>query len=74
MAFGFWLEILIPLTATTPQNGANPIVWTINPAIGQFGQVGVGPQINNDVIFRSANEGQLLTLALCAVTPVANGC
>ncbi len=74
MAFGFWIEILIPLTATAPQSGANPIVWTINPAIGQFGQVSVGPQINNDVIFRSPLEDQNLTLALCTVTPVAAGC
>lgn len=74
MAFGFWIEILIPLTATSPQSGANPIVWTVNPAIGQFGQVSVGPQINNDVIFRSAHEDQNLTLALCTVTPIAAGC
>ncbi|HSX60442.1 MAG TPA: hypothetical protein VLF18_09615 [Tahibacter sp.] len=71
---GFWLELLIPLTATTPQNGTNQIVWTINPAIGQFGQVGVGPQINNDVLFRTPMEDQSLTLTLCTLTPVANGC
>jgi hypothetical protein len=71
---GFWLELLIPLKATTAQSGANQIVWTINPAIAQFGQVGVGPQINNDVVFRTPMEGQFLTLTLCTLTPIANGC
>lgn len=74
MAQGFWLELLIPLRATTAQSGANPIVWTINPAIGQFGQVGVGPQINSDVLFRTSLEDQSLTLTLCTLTPVATGC
>jgi hypothetical protein len=74
MAQGFWLELLIPLSATAPQSGANPITWTINPAIGQFGQVGVGPQINNDVLFRTSLEDQMLRLTLCTLTPIAAGC
>ncbi|MBN8740267.1 MAG: hypothetical protein BGP24_00945 [Lysobacterales bacterium 69-70] len=74
MAQGFWIEMLIPLVATTPQLGNNQIVWTVNPSLGQFGQVGVGPQINSDVLFRTSNEDQMLTLTLCTLTPVAAGC
>lgn len=74
MAFGFWMEFLIPLRATSPQAGVNSIVWTINPGLGQFGQVGVAPTVNGDVIFRSAMENNLLTLDICTVTPTAAGC
>lgn len=74
MAFGFWLEFLIPLRATSPQAGVNSIVWTINPGLGQFGQVGVAPVVNGDVIFRTAMENNLLNLDICGVTPTAAGC
>ena len=71
---GFWLELLIPLRATTPQVGTNQIVWTINPDIGQFGQVRVGPQVNNIVIFRDGAENKLLQLTICTVQPIPQGC
>ncbi|MCQ4164821.1 hypothetical protein [Tahibacter harae] len=71
---GFWLELLIPLRATTPQLGTNQIVWTINPDIGQFGQVRVGPQVNNIIIFRDDTEGKLLQLTICTVQPIPQGC
>lgn len=74
MAFGFYLEFLIPLRATTPLPGISQIVWTINPGVGQFGQVGVAPTVNNEVIFRSTMEDNQLTLDLCSVTPLAAGC
>jgi hypothetical protein len=74
MARGFWLEILIPLRATAPQNGTGQITWTVNPDIGVFGQVRVAPLVNNDVLFRSALEGQVVTLDICGVTPTAQGC
>lgn len=71
---GFWLELLIPLRATTPQLGTNQIVWTVNPDIGQFGQVGVGPQVNNIVIFRDGMENTLMQLTICTVQPIPQGC
>ena len=74
MAFGFYLEFLIPLRATAPLPGISQIVWTINPGVGQFGQVGVAPTVNNEVIFRSTMEDNLLTLDVCTITPLAAGC
>lgn len=71
---GFFMEFLVPLRATTPQSGVNQIRWRINPDVGVVAYASVGPQVNGDVIFRSAMEDNLLTLDICTVTPIAQGC
>lgn len=73
-ASGFFDEFLVPLRATTPQSGVNQIRWRINPDVGVVGYASVGPQVNNDVIFRTSIEDNLLTLDICTVTPIAQGC
>lgn len=74
MAVGFYLEFLVPLRATTSQNGSNSIYFRVNPDIGVGGYPGVPAQVNSDVIFRSPMENQDLTLDICTVTPIAQGC
>lgn len=73
-ARGFFDEFLIPLRATTPQSGVNQIRWRINPDVGVVAYASVGPQVNNDVIFRTSIENNLLNLDICTVTPIAQGC
>ena len=73
-ASGFFQEFLVPLRATAPQSGANPIRWRINPDVGVVAYASVGPQVNGDVIFRTSIEDNLLTLDICTVTPIAQGC
>lgn len=73
-ARGFFQEFLVPLRATAPQIGNNPIRWRINPDVGVVAYASVGPQVNSDVIFRTANEDNQLTLDICTVTPIAQGC
>ncbi|MBS0557890.1 MAG: hypothetical protein JSR27_10805 [Proteobacteria bacterium] len=74
MARGFKLELLIPLRATQPYNGANAIAWRVNPDIGVVGYPQVSLYVNNDVIFRSAMEDNLLNLDVCSTNPRPNGC
>lgn len=74
MAQGVFLEFLVPLRATAPQFGASQIRWRVNPDIGVVGYVSVAPQVNNDVIFRTPNEDDMLILDLCGLTPTAQGC
>lgn len=73
-ARGFFQEFLVPLRATSPQNGTGQIRWRINPDVGVVAYASVGPQVNGDVLFRTSNENNLLTLDICTVTPVAQGC
>ncbi|UXI67436.1 hypothetical protein [Tahibacter amnicola] len=74
MAQGVWLEFLIPLTSSTPQFGDKQITFRVNPDIGVVGYPSVPLLVNNDVLFRTSDEGNHLTLDLCAITPVAQGC
>jgi len=76
MFAGSWLEILIPLQSSVPQNGSNQIYFRVNPDIGVVGYVNVPAYVNSDVIFRSALEGQVVTLDLCSgdIGPIAQGC
>jgi hypothetical protein len=74
MGRGFWLELLIPLRATQPQFGATNITWRVNPDIGVVGYPKVPLFVTNDVIFRTANEDNVLTLDICGVTPRPQGC
>jgi hypothetical protein len=71
---GFWLEFLIPLTASTPQAGNTEIKFRVNPDVGVVGYPSVPVLVNNDVIFRTSDEGNVVTLDLCSLTPVAQGC
>lgn len=71
---GFYIEILVPLIATQAQAGNNLIRWRINPDIGVVGYAQIGPQVNNDVLFRSAMEDDMLTLDLCTLSPTPQGC
>ena len=73
-ARGFFDEFLVPLRATTPQLGGSSIRWRINPDLGVVGYASVAPLVNGDVIFRTSNEDNRLTLDICTVTPVAQGC
>ena len=74
MARGFWLELLIPLRATQPQSGSNSIAWRVNPDIGVVGYPQIPLFVNNDVIFRSSIEDNLLTLDVCGIVPKPAGC
>jgi hypothetical protein len=74
MARGFWLELLIPLQASQPQPGSNSIAWRVNPDIGVVGYPSVPVLVNNDVIFRSQNEDNQLTLDICGISPTPAGC
>lgn len=74
MASGFWLEILIPLRSSVAQNGTNQIYFRVNPDIGVVGYTNVPLYVNSDTIFRSAMDGNVVTLDLCGLSPVAVGC
>ena len=74
MAVGFYLEFLVPLKASLPQNGAHSIVFRVNPDIGVVGYPDVCAQVNADVIFGTPFEDQQLTLAICTIPPIAQGC
>ena len=74
MARGFWLELLIPLRATQPQFGATNIIWRVNPDLGVVGYPKVPLFVTGDVIFRTANEDNVLTLDICGVNPRPQGC
>lgn len=73
MHMGFWLEILIPLRATQPQNNST-LAWRINPDVGVVGYPQVGLQVNAEVIFRDGMESTLLNLDLCTLNPAPQGC
>ena len=71
---GFFIELLVPLRASSAQAGNTAIRFRVNPDIGVVNYPSVGLQVNNEVIFRSAMEDDLLTLDVCTVTPAASGC
>lgn len=74
MFAGSWLEILIPLKSSVAQNGVNNIRFRVNPDIGVYGDIDIPSYVNSDTIFRSPMEGTNLTLDLCTLTPIAQGC
>ncbi|MCW5579427.1 MAG: hypothetical protein KIS89_12340 [Dokdonella sp.] len=74
MHMGFWLELLIPVRATQPQNGSNPIAWRVNPDIAVVGYPQVATFVNGDVIFRDSMENMMLFLDLCTLNPAPQGC
>ncbi len=74
MAAGFFLELLIPLRATTVQPGNTSIRFRVNPDVGVVAYPSVPVLVNNDVVFRAPFEDNLLTLDICTVTPTASGC
>lgn len=74
MARGVWLELLIPLQASQAQFGNQEIRFRVNPDIGVVGYPGVPLFVNSDVLFRHSMEGNQLTLDICTVTPIPNGC
>ena len=74
MAAGFFLEFLVPLKASAPQLGNNSIYFRVNPDIGVVGYPNVPVYVNSDVIFRAPFENQDLTLDICTLTPIAQGC
>lgn len=74
MAQGVWLEFLIPLVSTQPQFGNTNITFRVNPDIGVVGYPQVPLLVNNDVVFRTSNEGNHLILDICTVTPIPQGC
>lgn len=74
MAAGFYLEFMVPLRAAVPQNGASQIYFRVNPDLGVVGYTNVPLYVNADVIFRSSMEDQSLTLDLCSIAPLAQGC
>jgi len=74
MAAGFFLEFLVPLRASVQQEGNNSIIFRVNPDIGVIGYPSVPAQVNAEVIFRTPFEDQGLTLGICTVTPIAQGC
>ena len=74
MAAGFYLEFLVPLTASVPQNGANSIAFRVQPDLSEFGSPGVPVHVNSEVIFRTSFDDQDLTLDICSYAPIAQGC
>ncbi|HOV57153.1 MAG TPA: hypothetical protein PLN91_04675 [Rhodanobacteraceae bacterium] len=64
MAQGFWLEFMLPLTASAPQAGNNNIQWRVNPDVGVVGYPKVPVFVNNDVLFRSSIEDNQLTITI----------
>lgn len=74
MAAGFYLEFLVPLRSSVAQNGSNQIYFRVNPDIGVIGYTNVPLYVNSDVIFRTPMEDQNLTLDVCTITPLAQGC
>jgi hypothetical protein len=74
MAAGFWLEFMVPLRASAPQNGSNQIYFRVNPDIGVVGYAGVPLIVNADTIFRTPNEDQNLSLDICGVATTITGC
>ncbi|MEO8010456.1 MAG: hypothetical protein ABI650_02300 [Dokdonella sp.] len=74
MAAGFFLELLIPLRATSIQSGNTSIRFRVNPDIAVVGYPSVPVLVNTDVVFRAPFEDNLLTLDICTVTPTASGC
>ena len=74
MAAGFFLELMIPLRASTGQPGSNSIRFRVNPDIAVVGYPSIPLQVNTDVLFRTPFEDNQLTLDICTVTPVASGC
>jgi hypothetical protein len=73
-AQGIWLEFLIPVVSSVPQAGDQQIRYRVNPDIGVVGYPSVPVIVNNDVVFRTSNEGNVLSLDVCSLTPVAQGC
>jgi hypothetical protein len=71
---GSWLEILVPLKATTPQLGNNSIYFRVSPDVGVVGYPSVPALADGDVLFRSHMEDNGVTLDICTVTPIAPGC
>lgn len=74
MAQGVWLEFLIPLRSSVPQNGVNSITFRVNPDLGVYGNVNVPLYVNADTIFRAAQEPTVLTLDLCGIYAGTQGC
>ena len=74
MAAGFYLELLIPLRASSVQPGSTSIRFRVNPDIAVVGYPAVTLLVNNDVLFRSAFEDNQLTLDICTISPLASGC
>ena len=74
MAAGFFLELLVPLRATSVQPGTTSIRFRVNPDIGVVGYPSVPLLVNGDVLFRTSFEDNQLTLDICTVTPLASGC
>jgi len=74
MANGLYLEFLVPLTASVPQNGASSIAFRVQPDLSECGTPGVPANVNSDVIFRTPFEDQGLTLDICIIDPSTEGC
>ena len=72
MFAGSWLEFLIPLKSSVPQNGSN-VYFRINPDIAVVGYVNSLLYVNSDTVFRATMEDTNLTLDLCGLGPTT-GC
>jgi hypothetical protein len=74
MAAEYWLEFLIPLKSAVTQNGSNQVYFRINPDIGVIGYTNIVLYVNSDTIFRTPMEDTGLTLDICTLSPIAQGC
>ena len=63
----------MPVTSSTIQNGSE-IRWRVNPDVGVVGYPSVPIFVNNDVLFRTSAEDNVLSLDVCSLTPIAQGC
>lgn len=74
MARGFWLELMVPLVSSQSQFGNQNITWRVNPDIAVVGYPRVPVFVDGDVIFRTANEDNMLLLDICGISPTPDGC
>jgi hypothetical protein len=72
-AQGVWHEFLIPVVSDRPQNGTQ-LRFKVNPDIAVNGYPEALLFVNNDVLFRTSDEGNVLSLDICGLTPRPQGC
>ncbi|WP_257386336.1 hypothetical protein [Tahibacter caeni] len=70
---GVWHEFLIPVVSDRIQNGTK-LRFKVNPDIGVNGYPEALLFVNSDVLFRTSGEGNVLSLDVCTLTPIAQGC
>lgn len=74
MRQGSWIEIFVPLRSSVAQFGDQKIRWRLNPAIAVVGYLETQVFVDDDVIFRTSQEGMVLPVELCSGSQRPQGC